>query len=135
MSVIALSTIKKHLAQHGLLANSVVAISGPSSYTYLILLIALWQSRIIALTLNPKLPQAERERVLQQASATLLIADEPSDSIPTLNWLDLPQADQKGIHSLNFDWDFEVNQAMNLILTSGSSGQPKLALHSAGNYF
>lgn len=118
--------IAKALRQQGLQAGDIIALKAETSLLLILSLLACWQTGLIALPLNPKLPESQL-----QALATRL---------PIRAWLGWPGAwdwsvlDQIKPAAASID-PLPENTPATLVLTSGSSGQPKAALHTLGNHF
>jgi O-succinylbenzoic acid--CoA ligase len=118
--------IARALHQQGLQAGDIVAVKAETSLLLILSLLACWQTGFIALPLNPKLPESQRQELAAR--------------LPIRAWLGWPGA---------WDWSaldqirrapaplgtLPENTPATLVLTSGSSGPPKAALHSLGNHF
>lgn len=107
-----------------------VAIWGSNSSDYLLLLSALWLRSQTAFPLNTRLPVNQLNNLLNRAECDLLISLEespPDFAAETILLSELP-ADISGTNN------YSDHPATHLA-TSGSSGTPKIAVHSLDNHY
>lgn len=120
-----------------------VAIQSPNSSAYVLRLLALWSQQQLVLPLDPKIPSAEVQALLQREgfssleTADTLATDrqaalKAASRTATLSTVAHPLPQQNWQSSPEHLMPFE--QPASLIRTSGSSAYPKLAQHSWGNH-
>ena len=116
------------LADLGIKPGEVLVAAGGNSPMLLVLIFACIRSGIIILPVNPGLPEAGLNSILQQTGAHAFWRENPE---LCANWegINLPVnlAHVKG-EVREFEWDAE--RICNLVMTSGSSGSPKAVAHS-----
>lgn len=120
------------LRAQGVLAGQVVGLISPqpaSGPEYLLAMYAIWRLGAIVLPLNPRLPATSLEEALSRAGARWCLGG--PESPRRLAWETLPLSPAA---SGDTHLAYNPEQACDLILTSGSSGKPKLALHSFANH-
>lgn len=116
------------LKRAGLLPEQVIGVAGPVGPEYLIALLGIWKAGGISLTLNPRLPALQQEQALRTAGARWCLGGEGARR---LDWAELPSAGPPtGQRALPLN----PETPLSMILTSGSSGPPKVALHSYANH-
>lgn len=118
------------LEQLNLPPQTVFGLCGPPSVEYLYLLQALWQRQLIALPLNPRLPESQLQSLLDQAGASYCLGAPALSGVHTPAWTDLPRQ----AHTNALELTLADDQEVTLIATSGSVSGPKLALHSLHNH-
>jgi len=107
------------LREKGVQKGKVVATTLPPSPEYVTLLWAVMRLGAIAAPLNPNFPPAFLAEQIEKISPAFLIKDLP----PILDG-----------ETPNHDPVFEKSQLATIILTSGSGGAPKAAVHRFGNH-
>lgn len=116
--------------------GQVVALLAQPGPEYICCLLALWQLEALVLPLNPRLPKTQLDNLLKQAGAAYCLTDQPEllpEAVKVLDWPQQSRLAQQGGDSASLD--FVPQTPCSLILTSGSSGQPKLALQRFGHHF
>ena len=129
------------LADAGVGEGTRVACLLPRTPAYVALLMALWRREAVAAPLPARAPPAEHARLLSAIDAAVLVSK------------DAPPERPEGVRTLRagkivgeMTADAEgpppddpahrpVDQPATLVFTSGSTGPPKAALHTAGNHF
>ncbi len=126
----------------GFTEGEVAPIFASPSPEYLILLQALWYSRIITLPLNTRWPAALLQKQLQRLGCIKIIVEEELENLPIIKkveQLKLESLISLGSTDLSeFDGSkksYDTEQPATIIFTSGSSGDPKAALHTLGNHY
>lgn len=119
------------LMRQGLRPQQVLGLVAQPTPAYLTALLGCWEAGGIVLPLNPRLPESQLEQALTQAGARWSLGGPAGPR--RLDWpertaLSAPAFAPAATLSLNPD------RPLSLILTSGSSGQPKLALHHYGHH-
>ena len=96
-------------------------------------LFALWSMQAIAFPLSNRFPHSMLVSIINKVQPSVMISPD-AEELP-IRWVDAaidPLARQKGALP-DFDWMSEMPSTM--IMTSGSTGQPKYAIHSLKNHF
>lgn len=101
-----------------------------------VVLYAIWLCRGICFPINPKLPQTQIKKIIADVNASIIIGNEESKNrfddgkfFVSKNLLELTSKDI----ACNGKIDFE--QLSTIIMTSGSTGNAKYAVHSFQNHF
>lgn len=132
-----IAAICRELSSAGLRAGQILALRAPVSPTYLWTLLAAWSLGALVLPLNPNLPEAQLMALFKDAKVSFLVGEtfktetQAAALLPTrfLSWYrGAGLAGTEGFVSP------EEQTPVSLILTSGSSGQPKLAQHAWANH-
>ena len=117
------------LAAEGVSRGAVVAIALPRSSAQVVCMLACWHVGAAYLPLDPGWPLARRQRVMQQAEATLLlVADEEFEQggAATLKVLSFEQALQRSADTAPAAAArLQGQDAAYVLFTSGSTGVPK----------
>ncbi|MBI5415367.1 MAG: o-succinylbenzoate--CoA ligase, partial [Candidatus Omnitrophica bacterium] len=101
-----------------------VALNSPNTVEYIVALFALWRQRAVACLLSPRLPEGGARACLQNISCARTIAPEEI-SIPGTRTNEKVRVP-----------GYAINDAADIMFTSGSSGEPKAAVHTlASHYF
>jgi O-succinylbenzoic acid--CoA ligase len=124
-----------------------VAIIGPNSGDYLILLTALWQVGAVTVPVSTRFPKEQYVSLLEKAGCRKLIRlstlAEPQNPQPNTRcavldsgFLNIPHPESQisYLHAARSFGGIPLNRDATLIFTSGSSGEPKAALHTFGNH-
>ncbi|MCP5015771.1 MAG: amino acid adenylation domain-containing protein [Ketobacter sp.] len=107
-------TIAHHLCEQGIGKGDVVAVSGQRSFGLLAGMLAVFYSEAVLLTLDPNLPPARQQIMLDEAEARALLRVDEND--PTTTQLELlPTPDARR----------PTPDAAYLFFTSGTTGKPK----------
>jgi o-succinylbenzoate---CoA ligase len=122
-----------------------VALMGSAGPEYVLALWSLWQTGVITRPLNPRFPLALLQNLSQDCDWLICpesVAQQLNASVQALpRCLDWRLFDQEihtdtGLSQTLLPWEhLPLSQPISEILTSGSSGTPKAALHTWGNYF
>jgi len=117
----------KQLRGLGIEANTRVAICDENSVEYIILLLALWQLKAVAVPISPRWPE---KMIIAYAARTNAQKVFYSADIKRLVCFDARQQVEASTYK-----DPEVDQEVTIIATSGSSGEAKAAVLTWGNHF
>ena len=135
-----IASVMKHLKIRGIAAKDRVVIIDSNSIEYVVILLALWRMGVLACPLNPKLPFETSLACIAALSPKLILttqkqflnskkigipAVEPREAIS----FDARQSTEVYKDKISMDTEATV------IWTSGSSSQPKAAVHTWGNHF
>ena len=121
----------------GVKEQDVVALIGISPELFPVLLFAIWLNKAIALAVNPKFPIPQIQKVINESNARFYIAGKTSllksYSAISLSPVELftPKTKIESVKNSALD----LENPATVLLTSGSSGEPKYAVHSLGNHF
>lgn len=155
-----ISAIAETLRSQGISPGERIAVLAPNCPEYPALLMALWQLGAVAALLSPRFPEGQIAALLQKTGCSKLIrlhnpaqpsaqnpepAARPSQLDARCSIFDInipnirnpksdplvPSAPPRGIRNQNIPLDRDAT----LIFTSGSSGEPKAALHTFGNHY
>ena len=112
----------------GIEEGQVLAMSSANSPMQMVLILACLRAGIVVLPLNPRFPEQKVLAALQQSGASAYWSD---DGLAISGWEGITLPDS--LHKLEgeervFSWD--ENRVCTLVMTSGSSGFPKMAAHS-----
>ena len=129
------SEIGRNLKDLGIQKGDRVLIYLNNSEEYLFSLFAIWRVGAIAIPANRVFTAAELEYIVSDSKATLMITDlEAKDIIDIDTYIPQNISDFKDSEVLpaeNTDWD----DLCQLQYTSGTTGKPKGAMLTHGNYF
>lgn len=160
-----ISAIADDLRERHVSPGARIAILAPNCREYPALLMALWQIGAVAAPLSPRFPEGQIAALLERAGCSALVRLQKSSQLPAqsseaatrysildVNIPDPPsdfkskirpapmkpenpscpdEAGEFAIRNQNIPLDRDAT----LILTSGSSGAPKAALHTFGNHY
>ncbi|CDM90128.1 o-succinylbenzoate--CoA ligase [Xenorhabdus bovienii] len=125
-----INAIAAHFHQQGLWESSSVILRGKNSADLLLCYLSALQCGARVLPLNPQLPEPLLEELLPRLNMTFVIdfTDSPSSAIQAikLDW----QPELSVIPEQWVPWD--SHRPASMILTSGTFGLPKAAVHSIG---
>ncbi|MEY4580043.1 MAG: hypothetical protein RL701_4746 [Pseudomonadota bacterium] len=112
-----------------------VAITGACSFALVSALLAVWQCRAIILTLDPRLPRARRQLMIERANARLLLHTDTHERPDlTVSSTLLVTSDGVGLTQLASSESPNASSphedAAYVFFTSGSTGTPKAVLGS-----
>lgn len=112
--------------------KSIIAIQEFPSLEYLVFLVAVFHANMTALPLNPSLPESTVHNLIHSLDRCYLFHSQNklTSAKSVKNYLENCQ--HLPIQPLK---NLAIEQPVSLIRTSGSSGEPKLALHSFGNHY
>lgn len=120
------------LQQAGIRSGQRIALLGPVDMQAALLFWALWQLGAVVRPLNPRFPVPLLSELLQDCA--ILISPQPVLGA-SCAWMAWPQSWEPGAMDAPLPWEvLQADQPICEILTSGSSGRPKVALHSWANY-
>jgi O-succinylbenzoic acid--CoA ligase len=131
-----------NLKKNGFRNSEIVAIIATPGPEYLILLQALWYQGIIALPLNTHWPASLLDKQLGKLGVQKVVVKKGLGNLPSskkvkvfnlqsiveLDVLDFSQNKPK-------EFGYDEEQPATIIFTSGSSGEPKAAMHTLGNHY
>lgn len=118
----------KHL---GVKPRERVALISSNTIEYIIALFALWHQGAVACLLSTRLPEDGARACLQNISCARTL-DLEEISIPGTRTI--PEVRVPGNVPVPGN-EYGVNDSADIMLTSGSSGEPKAAAHSFGNHY
>ena len=128
------SEIGRHLKDIGIVKGDRVLIYLNNSEEYLLSLFAIWRIGAIAIPTNRVMTKAELEYIISDSQAKLMITDNEAPDIDIATYIPENISQYKNSEVLsaeNTDWD----DLCQLQYTSGTTGQPKGAMLTHGNYF
>ena len=128
------SEIGRTLKDLGIQKGDRVLIYLNNSEEYLLSLLAIWRIGAIAIPTNRIMTKTELEYIISDSKATLMITDDEAPSIDIDTYIPKNISQYKNCEVLpaeNTDWD----DLCQLQYTSGTTGQPKGAMLTHGNYF
>lgn len=124
-----------------------IAVIGENSIDYLLTLAALWQMEAVAVLMNTRFPQSQMISELNRVECRNVILLDPFPSLQSkfrdhgFSALTLDTAVEQFDEKIQPDKprpnilsEIKKTQPATIIFTSGSSGNPKAALHSFGNH-
>ncbi|MCK5214221.1 MAG: o-succinylbenzoate--CoA ligase [Candidatus Omnitrophica bacterium] len=125
-----------HLKGKSVLANMNVALLGEPSIDFIIMLSALWRIKAVACPINTRMPQERILELLKQIDCQVLIdfteKFSKSDDLAVIHVKNLndplPEGESNHINQIDLD------RIATIIFTSGSTHEPKAAVHSYGNH-
>ena len=129
------SEIGRKLKDLGIEKGDRVLIYLKNSEEYLFSLFAIWRIGAIAIPTNRVFTASELEYIVSDSQAKLMITDDEAKSIIDINTY-IPQnindfKNSEVLEAENTDWD----DLCQLQYTSGTTGKPKGAMLTHGNYF
>ena len=122
-----LSCAVKLLKGMGIHAYDRVAICDENSIEYVILLLALWQLKAVAVPVSPRWPSKTISEYAFKVNARHVFR---SEDIRRIVYYDARQLVEAAPLK-----ELELDQEVTVIATSGSSGEAKAAVHTWGNHF
>ncbi len=117
----------KQLKGMGIKDSYRVAMCDENSVEYVILLLALWQIKAIAVPISPRWPDKTIVSYAAQMNARHLFR---CADIKRIVCFDARQQIEAGVYR-----DLDPEQEVTIIATSGTSGEAKAAVHTWGNHF
>ncbi len=127
LSLYIVSAVKQ-LKGMGIKAGDRVAICAENSVEYIILLLALWHIKALAATISPRWPDKTISAYAAKINAPHVFR---SGDIKHIICFDARQQ----MEAKEEFKDFDVDQEVTIIATSGTSGEAKAAVHTWGNHF
>ncbi|PIQ29224.1 o-succinylbenzoate--CoA ligase [bacterium (Candidatus Blackallbacteria) CG17_big_fil_post_rev_8_21_14_2_50_48_46] len=128
--------LRQCLKAEGIQSGQRVALLGPPSPFYGLLFWGLWSLGAITCPLNPAFPAILRQGLSADCDRVISVQPEGLSLERWLDWNALAESVSDSSEGLSaLPWQtLNPEQPICQILTSGSSGAPKAALHSWGNY-
>lgn len=128
-------SVAARLEGAGLRKGDIAAIALPPGPAYPMLVMAMIRKGMIAFPIDPRFPDSYRREILDRVHSTAIIV--PADTPPmerlrTISldclMIDRPSPPDDEVR-------ISLDAPATLVLTSGSSGAPKAALHAFGNHY
>ncbi|MDA8457080.1 amino acid adenylation domain-containing protein [Acidovorax sp. GBBC 3334] len=121
------------LRRHGIGREDRVAVCLERGVEFVLAWLAVMRAGATCVPLDPSLPQARRDGLLQDCGAVLLVCAEPADAPAIAQWrMDFETAGDGGAASAAGAVAVHPGQAAYVIYTSGSTGHPKGVVVSHG---
>ncbi|MCB0282816.1 MAG: o-succinylbenzoate--CoA ligase [Calditrichaeota bacterium] len=118
------------LGSQGVKKNEIVILKNTDVEIYPILIFALWKIGAVVFPVNPKIPSASTANVIDESNAAHVIG-EKAEELKESHFIDCTPLKQLSFNAhdlLNYSKSMETPAL--IIMTSGSSGKPKYALHT-----
>lgn len=127
------------LANTGVRPGTRVALRLPPGPDYVALLWACLRAGAVVCPLSPRLPTERLRDTLERSNSTHLVTD-LDDATPTGRTVRTLTVDdlrdrRSAVEALQRSDEIATDQPATLLSTSGSTGTPRLALHSYGNHY
>ncbi|SEG83662.1 amino acid adenylation domain-containing protein [Thermomonospora echinospora] len=119
--------VARRLRQHGVDAQTRVALHMVRSPELYVVLLALLKAGACVVPLNPSHPVAVRQAVLEEAAASLVVRDRDDDletTVPALEAAALIE-ESAGLEEENLALEVDPESTAFILFTSGSTGRPK----------
>lgn len=136
-----ISSATKLLKGRGIGAQDRLALIGPNSVEYVIVLLALWRMGVVACPLNPNLPPESIAQCLATINPKAIITSATPEvaqvNFPIIHFGDLISFDARQTNDTTYGLGIlgpSMDQISTIIWTSGSNSQPKAAVHTWGNH-
>ncbi len=125
----------RRLSKQGIKANDTVIIPSASSWQIIVILFALWRLKAITCLIPARLPETQLQFLKSQFKGDVhFISSSQTDFLTKgLSFQNLTDDLAADLSSQRFDFVFD--QPATVILTSGTTGIPKLVCHTIGNHF
>ena len=130
----AIAAAALRLEELGVRRGHVLAIAAPPCPEYLFTLMASFRVGAIACPINPRWPVTAIGHSLAQIGCTRLIGASSADLEGTETW-PLEDAARSRETPRSRPPMMRLDQPATIVFTSGSSGEPKAALHAYGNHY
>lgn len=138
----SIAQTSRKLQELGLQEGDQLAVLSHNSVEYVILLLALWNIGIVAVPLSVRWPKKLILKSLKNLNCKQLAVSEklaqfdPSLDLKSYNLEEIVQQETGDINeSENPKLTFNLNRKATILFTSGTSGNPKLVLHTLANHF
>lgn len=123
----------------GLHQGKPVAILAQSCLEYPILLMAIIRAGALAFPLNQSFPADYMVGIMNRIGCDLVVADRNNlpglpDGIRVIS-MDSMDGNSRPVSADHWQYQFPSEQPATIVLTSGSSGHPKEAVHTFGNHY
>ncbi len=135
---VSIQTAVEQCRRQGIRQGTKVAIYNETSLDYIILLLALWRIGAVACLLSPRLPPQEIKRQIKK----LQCMSWPSGLSPLRysfivgNPIPVKKiSEHQGLTGLLRSHPPQLIKPATILLTSGSSGEPKAVVHTVGNHY
>ena len=134
-----LSSVIKHLKGRGIASQDRIVIIEHNSPEYVIILLALWKMGVVACPLNQNWPYETLAQCSQALNPKIILTGHrqfkalKKASVPIVEFKELISYDARQAQEINNN-DFPLANEATIIWTSGSSSQPKAAVHTWGNH-
>lgn len=110
----------------GIRRGTRIILHSKNSVDYIISLFALWRLGAVACLLSPRSPRKEIQQQMAQLNCTTILKHLTKTSLSLL-----PQKKEEKEQSTMLN----LNSVATIMLTSGTSGQPKAIVHTIGNHY
>lgn len=120
-------TTSQALKQHHIKENDIVILHKMVPNEAVIILFALWHLKAVAFPVNPKITDHEFLKIVKSSKAACVIS-EFENKIKTIKPIEILEPVKNEANIVKADWDYKKPAI--IILTSGSSAKPKMAVHS-----
>ena len=120
------------LRKNGLNTGDVLVVAGCNSPMLVVLILACFRAGVIVLPVNPAFPEDDIRKLYDLVGGTGFWSDDPAlgDDLETVR---LP-VDLRRVCGVDVPLEWDEQRICNLILTSGSSGFPKVAAFNFTNH-
>ncbi|GAA5192509.1 o-succinylbenzoate--CoA ligase [Ferrimonas gelatinilytica] len=122
------SALCHHLQQQGVRAGHHLGYIGKNRLEGILLLYAAMRLGAVFVPLSPRFPEAQQQQLITELRIQWLWHDEASPVECTARPLTLTSGYEPTL------WRFDASAPVSMILTSGSSGHPKAAMHHTLNH-
>lgn len=127
--------VAQHLQEWELPRAARVAIAMTQSELAPVMLLACIRAGLIAFPMNPRLPHTALKGMALRAQCALAITDGDGSVVPEAPHLDPRKLADMLPCPAPEDLTMRTDQLATVVATAGSTGEPKLAVHSYGNHF
>lgn len=131
-------SVQMFCLNRGIHQGSKVAIQSPNTPEYIILLFALWRIGAIACLLSPRTPAGEIKKQIQQLNCDFVFSNFPLPAKRVLSGRGSAgntAISLKKIASSSHSGLLAMDAISTIMLTSGSTGNPKAVVHTIGNHY
>jgi len=123
-----------YLKRKGVKPSNRIGIVSANNLQYIVLLLAAWRIKAMACLLNTRLPKGALQKQIRNLSCRV-IASPKGEAIFYQKIASSPFACLPAGRAPRNDTRVDLNQPATIMFTSGSTGEPKAALHSYGNHY